>query len=159
VGPFDEARLTLRVEPQDVEVRRMNNGRYLTLMDLGRFDLAVRMGCGRAMIKNRWQPLVRSACITFNRSLELGQRFDLVTRIAGHDEKWWFIEQRFEREGTVHALAYLKGLFRAPSGNVSPRTIMEASGVVVGEAPPLPEAMRAWLASEEAMRAASRGAG
>lgn len=155
VGPFDESRLTMRVGPGDVEVRRMNNGRYLTLMDLGRFDLAVRLGCGRAMLKNRWQPLVRSATITFEKSLELGQEYDLVTRIVGHDEKWWFIEQRFEREGKVCARAYLTGVFRGPNGNVRPRDIMTAGGHPPTEPPPLPAAFRAWLDAVAAMRSPS----
>lgn len=156
VGPFDASRITMRVQPQDVEVQRMNNGRYLTLMDLGRFDLAVRVGVGPALLKNRWVPLVRSATISFFKSLRIGQRYDLVTRIAGYDEKWWVIEQRFERGGEPYAVAYVKGLFRGPKGNVAPATLIAAGGHRDLEPPPMSEALRLWLASEEAIISENR---
>lgn len=141
----------MRVQPQDVEVRRMNNGRYLTLMDLGRFDLAMRMRAGTALLKNRWQPLVRSVTISFFKSLQLGQRYDLVSRIAGFDEKWWYMEQRFERGDERYAVAYLKGLFRGPNGNVPPATVLASGGYRNVESPPLPEPLRLWLAAEDAL--------
>src|SRR5205823_2241490 len=104
----------------------MNNGRYLTLMDLGRLDL---VGRGRLMgpiFKNRWRPMVGSAQIPFRRALAPFQRFALVSRIVCWDAKWFFMEQRFEVGGQVVADAQVKGLFRGPAGNVPVAEIMAA---------------------------------
>ena len=47
--PGEASRLTFRVWFHDLDpFRHMNNGRYLTLMDLGRTDLMVRSGLARA---------------------------------------------------------------------------------------------------------------
>lgn len=49
LGLPDESHLAMRVWPTDLDVQRhMNNGRYLSLMDLGRMDLLVRSGFWRA---------------------------------------------------------------------------------------------------------------
>jgi len=45
VHPLAETSLTFMVWPSDVDVLiHMNNGRYLTLMDLGRVDASLRNG-------------------------------------------------------------------------------------------------------------------
>lgn len=156
LNPLDSSRLTLRVLPGDVEISRMNNGRYVTLMDLGRVDLTLRCGLLRVLVKNRWSPLVASLTIRYRRSLELGERYDLVTRIAAFDEKYWYMEQRFEVGGEVAALAYVKAIFRGPSGNVTPRQMLSAAGFGDIVSPPMPMPLRLWLASEDAMRMATK---
>ena len=57
---LDTSILNLAVFPNDLDIYgHMNNGRYLTLMDLGRMDLIVRTGLGKTAGQNRWKPLVR----------------------------------------------------------------------------------------------------
>lgn len=49
LGPFDESKVNFRVLPNDLDLNfHMNNGRYLTLMDLGRIDYFVRCGIAKA---------------------------------------------------------------------------------------------------------------
>ena len=45
----------------------MNNGRYLTLMDLGRADLVIRSGLWRAVLRHGWAPVVSAVKIRFRR--------------------------------------------------------------------------------------------
>ncbi|HEX8430337.1 MAG TPA: thioesterase family protein, partial [Longimicrobium sp.] len=48
--PLDLSVVTFRVFPNDLDVNfHMNNGRYLTLMDLGRLDLLLRLGILREL--------------------------------------------------------------------------------------------------------------
>lgn len=155
IGALDEARIALRVAPQDVEVRRMNNGRYLTMMDIGRFDLAVRTGLGRAMIERRWQPLVRAATIDFRRSLELGQRYALATRIVSFDERYFYMQQRFirsDRDARDVALAFVTVVIRAEGHTLAPREVLAAVGHHDAP-PPLPHAVALWAESLAAQRA------
>ncbi len=45
LNPLDTASKQMRVLPNDLDVQmHMNNGRYLSIMDLGRLDLIVRLG-------------------------------------------------------------------------------------------------------------------
>lgn len=155
LNPLDPARLPMRVMPGDIEITRMNNGRYLTLMDLGRMDFTCRCGLMGAVVKNRWFPLVSSSIVRYRRSLRLGERYDLVSRIAAFDEKYWFMEHRFEAGGELATLAYVKGLFRG-SDNVPISTLFAAAGHANVVSPAMPEAIRLWQESEEAMRRAVR---
>jgi acyl-CoA thioesterase FadM len=47
-------------------------------------------------VKNRWFPLVSSMTARYRRSLRLGERYTLLTRLAAFDAKFWYMEQRFE---------------------------------------------------------------
>ena len=61
IAPLDECVLTFRVMPADLDVNlHMNNGRYLQVMDLGRFDHFIRVGLLRETRRHRWMPLVGS---------------------------------------------------------------------------------------------------
>ena len=104
LGILDESVVTFRVWPTDLDLNgHMNNGRYLTLMDLGRIDLMARSGLARVALRRGWRPVVGSATIRFHRALKLFHRYELKTRVVGWDAKWFYIEQRFEREGAVAA--------------------------------------------------------
>ena len=111
-GMLDETRLMLRVWPNDLDTNiHMNNGRYLTVMDLGRVDLIVRTGMWRIVRRRRWHPVLGGARITYRRPLGPFQSYALTTRVMGWDEKWIYMEQRFEVDGALHARAVVKSLF------------------------------------------------
>jgi acyl-CoA thioesterase FadM len=146
---LDESSISLRVLPGDLDLNgHMNNGRYLTLMDLGRFDLVVRSGLGRAIWRRRWRPMVGSATIRFRRALLPFQRFELKTRVVCWDEKWIYLEQRFVVGGHAVAIGLVKGLFRGPEGNVAPSVVAEAVARPGLASPPMPASIRTWLAAE-----------
>jgi acyl-CoA thioesterase FadM len=147
LGILDSSVLTFRVWPNDLDINlHMNNGRYLTIMDLGRIDLLIRWGLGGVMVKRRWMPVVGAATIQFRRSLSPFQRFRLHTRVLCWDEKWVFVEQRIESlDGRVAATAIVKGLVRGPTGLVAPATVLSALGLNL-PSPPVPIAVSAWIA-------------
>jgi acyl-CoA thioesterase FadM len=148
---LDEYHLPLRVSLADVEVTRMNNGRFVTLMDLGRVGLCVRCGLLPAMLRKRWTPVVGGVSIRFRRSLRLGQEFDLVTRVAAFGEKFWYFDQRFEAGGELCAVAFVKAVMLGPRGSVSSSDILAAVDAPELVSPPLPDALRLWMQSEGSM--------
>ena len=145
---LDISELRFRVLLNDLDIYgHMNNGRYLTLMDLGRMDWIWRTGLGHAARKNRWKPLVAASTIRYKKALTLGKHFTLRTRILGWDKKWFYIEQSFRRGERLVALAVVKGLFRGPQGNVPPEEVLKEINQK-GTSPALPESVRLWVASE-----------
>ncbi len=155
LGVLEESRVPLRVWPWDLDTNlHLNNGRYLTLMDLGRFDLVIRNGLGRMMLERRWSPVLAAAMIRYRRSLNPFQRFELVTRIVSWDERWFFIEQRFERQGKVMAQAFVRGTFMGKEGTIPTNRLLEATGVAV-QPPPMPPSLLAWQQAEEHARNAA----
>ncbi|UEM21852.1 thioesterase family protein [Skermanella mucosa] len=135
---MDESVLTFRVWPNDLDVNlHMNNGRYLTIMDLGRMDLMIRCGLARPIIRNRWMPVLGGASVRFRRSLKPFERFRLHTRVLGWDAKWVYMEHRIESmDGRVAAHATVRGLFKSRAGTVEPAEILRLLGRDV-ESPPM----------------------
>lgn len=150
LAPLDTSVLRFRVWPGDLDLNmHMNNGRYLTLMDLGRIDLMMRTGMGRLAFKRKWMPVIASAMVRFRRSLLPFQAFELHSRLIAWDEKWFFVEQRVVRNGRTVTIGLVKGLIRRSGGFVPPSEVFD---LVVGhhlESPPMPEGLKIWLASEE----------
>ncbi len=94
LGPWDVCRTRFRVKFSDLDVlRHMNNGRYLSIMDLGRLDLMYRSGMWNELGRLAWYPVVVAQNITYRKSLTFGQAFVVETRIVGHDAKSFFLEQ------------------------------------------------------------------
>jgi acyl-CoA thioesterase FadM len=142
--PLETSRISLRVWPNDIDLNlHMNNGRYLSIMDLGRVDMMVRNGILSVMLKRRWRPMVGAATIRYRRGLRPFTRYDLTTRIVCWDHKWFFMEQTFEQGGEVCAVAVIKGLFVGPRVKVGTRELAESVGFS-GDSPPMPETIRNW---------------
>jgi len=149
LNPLDESVLVFRVWPTDLDINfHMNNGRYLTIMDLGRVDLMLRTGLGRLALKRKWSPLVGSATIRFRQSLNPFQRYRLKSRILCWDNKWFFIEQRFVRQNELIAVGLVKGLLRGRSGNIPTAAVLEAMNLRVAS-PEIPHSIRLWQESEK----------
>jgi acyl-CoA thioesterase FadM len=155
LGPLEESVVRFRVLPNDLDTNlHMNNGRYLTLMDLGRVDLMLRMGVVGALRRNRWAPVVASLTVRYRRALSPFQAFELRTRLVGWDERWFFVEQRFTRGGELVAYALVKGQFLGPEGRVAPQQVVDASPYDI-PSPPLSPAVRAWQEAEDRLVAAT----
>lgn len=149
IPPLGESVVSFRVLPGDLDQNRhLNNGRYLTMMDLGRFDLIARSGLAGELLKRRWYPVVRAATVRFRQPLDAFQRYDLRTRVVGWDDDGFYLEQRFERGASVRALGLIKGTFLGPEGKVAPATIaaLLAPGMA---APKLPAWIETWERSQQ----------
>jgi acyl-CoA thioesterase FadM len=129
LAPLGTSVITLHVWPTDLDLLlHMNNGRYLSLMDLGRVDLMVRAGFWREARRRGWYPVVASALVDYRRPLTAFQSFELRTRVAGWDDRWIFIEQQFVKDGAIAAAATLKTAIRDSAGSVSTTDALVALG-------------------------------
>ena len=78
--------LHFRVWPHDLDLSlHMNNGRYLTLMDLGRLDIMLGSGLWRAVMLHKWTPIASAITIRYRRELRPFQKFRLETRLINWD--------------------------------------------------------------------------
>ena len=144
MGTFDESVLRFHVWPGDLDFFfHMNNGRYLTLMDSGRWDIMARLGLIPFMRKNGWISVIGGATIRFLRPLRPFQAFELRSRIVGWDAKWFYIDQRFVSEGKVFAESTVRGLLRAPGRSVGTAEVLRLVGETT-PSPPLSREVEAW---------------
>lgn len=141
---FAESRLWFRVWPNDCDLNlHMNNGRYLTFMDLGRVHLLAQAGALRVVMKNRWMPVLSAAEINYIRPLAPLAKFRLVTRMLTWDEKYFYMEQRFEQGEALCALATVRGLFVANRRPLPSADVLRALGIDA-LAPNMPALVRHW---------------
>ncbi len=141
----DVLRVRRRVWPGDLdELRHVNNGVYLSMLDLARYELLKRSGVWDRMRGARLYPVVAAQTIAYRKSLRLGQRFAIETRILGYDARAVYLEQRFVVHGEIYARAYIQGRFLRRAGGVVP---MAEVGTLVGidiDAHPAPDWLHEW---------------
>jgi acyl-CoA thioesterase FadM len=146
LGPV---RTPFRVMPTDLDVLwHMNNGIYLSLLDLGRTDLVLRSGLAGPVRKRKWYPVVTAESIRFRRSLNLFQRFHVETRVLGWDDRSIYLDQRFLRGAEVVASALIAGRFLGPEGSIPPRAVLALAGLEETGSPPLPDWARHLAAAQ-----------
>lgn len=154
VSPLEETSVAFHVWPTDLDpLLHMNNGRYLTLMDLGRADAIIRSGIRRALTERGWYSVVASQAIRFRESLNPFARYDLRTRMIGWDDRSFYFRQAFLREGREYASAVVRiRILQKSGGTVNAPEV--AAAILPGiERPALPAYVREW---QEAERAYSR---
>lgn len=116
--------------PTDLDIlRHMNNGRYLSLFDLGRWDLLIRTGLFDEMKRRGWYAVVSSETVTFRKSLQPWQRFDVESRLMGHDDRAVYLEHRAVVDGEVYARAIVRSrMLRRTGGIVTHEELFAAVG-------------------------------
>jgi acyl-CoA thioesterase FadM len=164
INPVGEvSRLRFRVWPHDLDLSmHLNNGRYWTLMDLGRTDLMIRSGLWRTILKNRWLPVVSAGKIRFRRELRLFRPFVLETRIVAWTDTSIIIEHRMVTRGRdgadiLSAIALVRvGLYdRQERAFVTVPRILAAIGHEAVDSPAWTPEVAAFIAAEEALKSAA----
>lgn len=149
MGPVDTH---FRVLPNDLDaLLHVNNGVYLTLMDLGRTDLLLRSDAFHAVRKKGWYPVLAAETIRFKRSLKLFQKFIIRTSVIGWDERSFYLEQKFISNGKLIAKAVVDARFLKKSGgNVTPAELL--AYLNIDQNPPgMPEWVTTWVQSNRQM--------
>lgn len=146
---LNDAHITaIRVWPWDIDVfMELNNGRVLTLMDLGRFGYLQRIGIPNLMKENGWWGTVAGSTIRYRRRMTVFQKLELRTRTVGWDDRFIYYEQAFWRGDECCAHAVIRIAVTGGNGIVPTSEIAAAFDFPV-ESPPLPEWIRSWIEAE-----------
>lgn len=161
--PRQTSVLPFRVWLHDLDISaHMNNGRYLTIMDLGRLDVMVRSGLWRQVLNHRWTPIASAITVRFQRELQPFQKFRLETRLLCWDAALVVMEQTFvidggTRDGQAAARALFKGgLYdRKERKFVEIARLMALLGVSEVSPPSTPE-VEAFLHADDQLKQAGR---
>ena len=142
---FDPCETQFKVNLMDLDLNfHMNNGRFLSLMDLGRIDLMIKSQVFKKLITQGYYPVIVSESIRFKKSLELFQNFSIISQLDSWDEKDFYINQRFivnHNGGTdLVAEGYIKGRFkqRKRQGSVPTSEIFMKAGYELPVKPKTP---------------------
>jgi len=107
----------------------MNNGRYLTIMDLGRLALMKQSGLLKIVKQQKYLPVVGSTTITYRKELKVFDKFTLKTQITHMDDKWMYILHEMWRGEQKVASAILKGLFIKNGKSVPTQELLDKMGM------------------------------
>lgn len=143
------AELRMRVWPGDIDFYpEMNNGRQLSLMDLGRIDFAVRGGLMRTARQKGWGFVAAGSSVRYRHRLRPFSRFLLRTRLVGHDGRWFYFHQQMIQKDTVCTSALIRGGLTSKSGLVLARQVLDVMNLQDWH-PELPGWVKAWIEADE----------
>jgi acyl-CoA thioesterase FadM len=138
-------RVTMRVMPGDLDLLgHVNNGVYLSLMDLGRMDMMIRSGKWQQLSTRGWYPVAASVTVTYRRSLRLWERYVLESKVVGFDDRAMYLEQRFVRDNEVYVSAVMRARFLKKSGGTVTVAEMGELAEMDPATMPIPEWIAGW---------------
>ncbi|MCC6001719.1 MAG: acyl-CoA thioesterase [Pararhodobacter sp.] len=126
----------------------LNNGRTLTLFDLGRMPFSTRTGLMRALRRNGWGMTVAGSAPRYRRRVRLFHRVEMRTRLLGWDRRFLYTEQSMWRRGEALNHILLRLAVTSDAGIVPPETLIAAMGHADRETPVLADWVQAWIDAE-----------
>lgn len=134
--------------PWDIDAWvELNNGRTLTLFDLGRIPLAIRTGLAAAVRQKGWGIAVAGVAVRYRRRVRAFQRVTMKSRCIGWDARFFYMEQSMWRAGECTTHMLLRAAVTGEKGIVAPADVAAAMAADP-QSPPLPDWALAWIAAE-----------
>ena len=135
--------------PWDIDIfMEMNNGRTLTLYDLGRIVLFQRMGFNDVVRREGWSGSILGASVRYRRRVRAFDRIEMRSRIIGWDDRFSYAEQSMWRHGVCTSHVLLRMATTDRNGIVPTARIEEAMGGGLAR-PDLPAWAASWIEADE----------
>lgn len=135
--------------PWDLDIwMELNNGRTLTLYDLGRIPLAKRSGLIGALARNRWGLTMAGASVMYRKRVRMFDRFEVRSRALGWDDKFIYLEQSMWRGTTCTSHILYRSAVTDKNGIVAPSRVLDALGSDA-VSPPLPDWVTGWIDADK----------
>nr|WP_298135989.1 thioesterase family protein [uncultured Pseudomonas sp.] len=151
----DTIELNLRVLPNDLDFNgHMNNGRYLTILDLALIEYMTRAGLVRLGIKNGWKPVLGASIVSYRKGLKPFATYSLRFSLVCWDAQWSYMTFEFICNGRVMAVGHNKGAIIGRKGIVPSDELYKSLGFLQNS-PAIPASIGAWLEAERLMNSAS----
>ena len=98
-----------RCWPQDIDMfMEMNNGRILTIFELGRFGLAKRVGLLTALKENGWGLTVAGTSVRYRKRIKPFVKFRMHSNAPCWDDKFIYVNQSIWIDDTCAANALFR---------------------------------------------------
>jgi len=134
--------------PWDLDMwMELNNGRALSLYDLGRIPLAIRTGLTGTIVKQRWGMTVAGSSVRYRRRVRMFDRVEMQSRCVGWDARFIYLEQSMWRKGECTSGALFRMAVTDRNGIVTPERVLDAMSSD-HSSPELPGWVQAWIAAE-----------
>jgi acyl-CoA thioesterase FadM len=137
--------------PWDLDLwMELNNGRTLTLYDLGRIPLAQRSGLLTLLARQKWGLTMAGAVVRYRRRIRAFDRIEMRSRLLGWDARFMYLEQSmWKTNGDCASHAVYRGAVTDRNGIVETARVLEAMGRDPSSNADLPDWVQHWLAAED----------
>ena len=126
----------------------LNNGRTLTLFDLGRIPMARRTGMIGTLRKHGWGMTVAGVAVRYRRRIRVFQKIEMHSRMIGWDRRFFYLDQSmWTMDGHCTTQALYRTAVTSRDGIVPPADVAADMGVSPAS-PPLPDWVQAWSDAE-----------
>ncbi|MEO0939479.1 MAG: acyl-CoA thioesterase [Pseudomonadota bacterium] len=147
-NPLDTHISQHRCLPWDIDMfAEMNNGRMLSLYDLGRFQLAARAGLIDALVKYGWALTIAGSSARYRKRITTFKRFETRSRLVCWDERFMYLEQSMWVRGECASHVLYRTAAIKNGKVVTPDRVAEALNVD-GPPPAIPGWVKAWTEAE-----------
>lgn len=135
--------------PWDIDLwMELNNGRTLTLYDLGRTTTAQRVGLIRVLRQKKWGLTMAGASVRYRRRIRTFESFEMRSALAWWDERFFYVEQSmWKNDGECANHIVYRAAVTGKEGIVDPQRVVDeiAPGA---KKPSIPEWIAAWIEAE-----------
>ncbi len=143
--PLDHHVSFHRCWPQDIDqFMEMNNGRILTILDLGRTGLAQRAGLLGALRQNAWGLTVAGSSVRYRKRIRPFVKFRMVSKAVGWSDRFFYVEQTIWIGAECAVQALLRTAVVDKNGIVNPARVFAAVGLDQ-PSPDKPAWVQAWI--------------
>lgn len=144
----DTGEITIRCQLTDIDnFFEMNNGRVLTLFDLGRTDFAIRSGLGKMLVKKRWGLVVAGSTIQYRKRIRAFDKVTIKTRVAAIEGRWIYIEQSMWVKDKPCSSALIRTGITKKGRALDTQEVLEAMGKSDWKLPPTGY-VKEWIESD-----------
>ncbi|MEJ6404855.1 acyl-CoA thioesterase [Yoonia sp. 2307UL14-13] len=134
-----------RCWPQDIDLfMEMNNGRILTILDLGRTTLAYRVGLLRTLQKQRWGLTMAGVSVRYRKRIRPFVKFRTVSKAVGWDHRFAYLDQSIWIDDECAVQALYRSAVTDKNGLVTPDRLFAVMGHE-GVSPDLPPWVQSWI--------------
>jgi acyl-CoA thioesterase FadM len=138
-APQDTLVTRFVVTPLDVGIRTLKTDKYLQLAECAQLDFVMRTGLMRRLLRGHISFVNVLVQVRFAKPVQLGDRLELHTRVAGADARCAWFEHEYRVRGEPCARVLVRMKFKQGRLTVPPADLL-------GEMPP-PPAVEAAAAS------------
>jgi len=144
-----ECETSFRCMPWDLDIfLELNNGRVLTLFDLGRFNLAIRTGLGKILKEKSWGLVVAGSTIRYRRRVKMFEKIIIRTQVVAFEEQWIYIVQSMWVKGQPASSVLLRTGITSKGKVIHSDEVLDVMGISGLKQEPS-EWLKAWIVSEE----------
>lgn len=134
--------------PHDIDIfGELNNGRTLTILDLGRTQFAALTGMMRILRRNKWGLTLAGVSVRYRRRVKMFDRIRVTTRAVGWDDRFFYMIQTMWKGEEAACNALFRGAIYTDKGLINPKEMAAELGMPNWD-PELPEWVAAWIDAE-----------